>query len=49
MGINLLSAGGEGATLINQGYLYLRVFASVVEMIAVLLYLRAAKKAMISG
>lgn len=42
--LNVLSAGGEGATLINQGYLYLRVLASVVEMIAAFFYLRAVKR-----
>ena len=41
--INLLSAGGEGATLINQGRLYLHVLASVAEIIAVFSYLRTVK------
>ena len=42
--LGLLSAGGEGATLLNQANLYLRLLASVVEMITALFYLRAAKK-----
>lgn len=42
--VGLLSAGGEGATLINQGYLYLRVLASVAEAVAVFIYLRTVKK-----
>ena len=42
--INLLAAGGEGATLINQGNLYLHVLASVAEIITVFLYLRKVKK-----
>ena len=42
--VSVLSAGGEGATLINQGYLWLRVLASVVEMVAAVAYLRTVKK-----
>lgn len=42
--INLLSAGGEGATLLNQGYLYLKVLASVVEILAVFFYLHTVKR-----
>ena len=42
--INLLSSGGEGATIINQVNLYLRVLASVAEIIAVFFYLRKVKK-----
>ena len=42
--INLLSAGGVGATLINQGNLYLRVLASAAEITAVFFYLRKVKK-----
>ena len=43
--INLLSAGGVGATPINQGILYLRVLASAAEIIAVFFYLHIVKKA----
>ena len=43
--INLLSAGGAGATPINQGILYLQVLASAAEIIAVFFYLRIVKKA----
>ena len=42
--VGLLSAGGEGATLLNQANLYLRVVASAAEIIIVILYLRAVKK-----
>ena len=42
--VNLLSAGGEGATLMNQVNLYLRVLASAAEMIAAFFYLRKVKK-----
>ena len=42
--VNLLSAGGEGAALINQMYLYLQILASVVEAIAAFFYLRTIKK-----
>ena len=42
--INLLAAGGVGATLLNQANLYLRVLASAAEVIAVSVYLRAVKK-----
>ena len=40
----VLSLGGEGATLLNQVNLYLSMFAYVVELIAVLFYLRAVKR-----
>ena len=42
--LGLLSAGGEGATLLNQANLYLRLVANVVEMIAAFFYLRAVKR-----
>lgn len=42
--INLLSSGGEGATIINQGNLYLRVLAAVAEITTVFFYLRRVKK-----
>ena len=42
--LGLLSAGGEGATLINQMRLYLQILFSVVEIITVFCYLRARKK-----
>ncbi|MEF2836573.1 MAG: hypothetical protein U0N82_02470 [Oscillospiraceae bacterium] len=42
--INLLAAGGEGATLLNQANLYLTVLASAAEVIAVSAYLRTVKK-----
>ena len=42
--INLLAAGGEGATLLNQANLYLTVLASAAEVIAVSVYLRTVKK-----
>ena len=42
--VNMLSAGGEGATLMNQANLYLRILASAAEVIAALIYLRAVKK-----
>jgi hypothetical protein len=41
---SLLSAGGEGATLLNQANLYLTVLASAAEVIAVSAYLRTVKK-----
>ena len=41
---NLLSAGGEGATLISQLRLYLQILASIAEIIAVFCYLRTVKK-----
>lgn len=40
---NLLSAGGEGATLMNQGRLYIHVLASLGEIIVVFFYLRTVK------
>lgn len=42
--VGVLSAGGEGATLINQGRLYVQVLASVAEMIVVFFYLRTTKR-----
>jgi hypothetical protein len=42
--IGVLSMGGEGATLINQGNLCASVMSSVVEMIVVLFYLRMTKR-----
>lgn len=42
--INLLSAGGEGATLLNQGRLYLQVLASIAEIIAAFWYLGTIKR-----
>lgn len=40
---NLLPAGGEGATLMNQGRVYIHVLASLGEIIVVLFYLRTVK------
>ena len=45
---NLLSAGGEGATLINQLRLYLQILASAAEIIAAFCYLRTVKKLFMS-
>lgn len=42
--LNLLSAGGESATLLNQGYLYLQILLSVVEVAVVCSYLRTVNK-----
>ena len=42
--VNLLSAGGEGATLLNQTNLYLRMVSSVAEVVVVVCYLRTVKK-----
>ena len=42
--INVLSMGGEGATLLNQLRVYLSVLVSAVEVIAVVFYLGAVKK-----
>jgi hypothetical protein len=42
--INLLAAGGEGATLLNQANLYLTVLASAAEVVAVSAYLCTVKK-----
>ena len=42
--LSVLSIGGEGATLINQGRVYLQILTSVAEMIAVFFYLRTVKK-----
>lgn len=42
--INVLSMGGEGATLLNQLRVYLSILVSAVEVIAVLFYLGAVKK-----
>ena len=42
--INLLSAGGEVATLLSQGRLYLQVVASIAEIIAAFCYLGVMKR-----
>ena len=42
--INVLSMGGEGATLLNQLRVYLSILVSAVEVIVVLFYLGAVKK-----
>ena len=42
--VNILSIGGEGATLLNQGRLYLEILLSIIEVIAAFLYLRTIKK-----
>ena len=42
--VNVLSMGGEGATLLNQLRVYLSILVSAVEVIAVLFYLGAVKK-----
>ena len=42
--LNLLAVGGEGATLLNQGRLYLNTLASAAEAVAVFIYLRTVKK-----
>lgn len=42
--INLLAAGGEGATALNQANVYLTVLASAAEVIAVSVYLHTVKK-----
>ena len=42
--IGVLSMGGEGATLISQLNSYIRLLASVVEMIVVFCYLRMTKR-----
>jgi hypothetical protein len=42
--LGILSAGGEGATPINQVRLYLEMLANAVEVIAVIFYLRTRKK-----
>lgn len=42
--VNLLSVGGEGATLINQLRLYLQILASAAEIIAAFCYLLTVKK-----
>ena len=41
---NVLSMGGEGATLLNQLRVYLSILVSAVEVIVVLFYLGAVKK-----
>lgn len=46
---NLLSAGGEGASLINQTYLYLQILASAVEVGTIFCYLRTIKKIFINA
>lgn len=43
--INLLAAGGEGATALNQANVYLTVLASAAEVIAVSVYLHTVKNA----
>ena len=42
--VNVLSMGGEGATLLNQLRVYLSILVSAVEVIVVLFYLGAVKK-----
>lgn len=42
--LNVLSLGGEGATLLNQGRMYLRILVSGAEMILAFVYLRRIKK-----
>ena len=42
--VNLLSSGGVGATLLNQARLYLKVLASVAEIVTVFCFLGTAKK-----
>jgi hypothetical protein len=42
--LGILSAGGEGATPINQVRLYLEMLANAVEVIAVIFYLRTRKE-----
>ena len=42
--INVLSMGGEGATLLNQLRVFLSILVSAVEVIAVVFYLGAVKK-----
>ena len=42
--VNVLSIGGEGATLFNQGRLYLEILLSIIEAIVAFLYLRTVKK-----
>ena len=44
---NLLSTGGEGATLLNQGRLYLQALSSLVEVMAAFFYLRTVKKLLV--
>ena len=42
--VNLLAAGGEGATLLSQSRTYLKILTSVAEIITIFCYLPAAKK-----
>ena len=42
--ISMLSTGGEGATMVNQGRLCLQMLASAAEIITVAFYLHAIKK-----
>ena len=42
--VNVLSMGGEGATLLNQLRVYLSILVSAVEVIVVLFYLGVVKK-----
>ena len=41
--VNVLSLGGEGATLLSQARTYLQILVAVVEMITVIFYLRVVK------
>ena len=41
--VNVLSLGGEGATLVSQARTYLLILTAVVEVITVIFYLRAVK------
>ena len=41
--VNVLSLGGEGATLVSQARTYLQILTAVVEVITVIFYLRAVK------
>ena len=41
--VNVLSLGGEGATLLSQARTYLQILTAVVEVITVIFYLRAVK------
>ena len=42
--VGLLSAGGEGATLLNQARIYLQILFSVVEIVTAFCYLRTVRK-----
>lgn len=41
--VNVLSLGGEGATLVSQARTYLQILTAVVEVITVIFYLRTVK------